>query len=335
MKKFMYFLMSALMVLAAVSCKKSPGNPSVKTLPPTEIDAYSARLQAKIDFAGVSWASVNFGFYWGTNEDAEGTYTMGEGTLDEANAYSAKIEGLTPETDYWYKAFIEIDGQPFTGEVMTFTTGEVPVVAPEAVDLGIVVNGKTIKWGSFNLGATKPEEYGDYYAWGETEPKEDYSWSTYKFRTSGDSWDNVKFSKYITNDSYGSVDNITVLQRGEITGETVDDAAREKLHGKWRMPTYAEWEALLNQCKCISTTQNGINGRLVTADNGNSIFLPCAGNWHVTSLLVAGTVGCYWSSSLYMPAPYSAWAMRFNSDNKDMALYDRYDGLTIRPVWEE
>lgn len=214
-------------------------------------------------------------------------------------------------------------------------TEVISVVAPEAVDLGIVVNGKTIKWGSFNLGATKPEEYGDYYAWGETEPKEDYSWSTYKFRTSGDTWDNVKFSKYITNDSYGSVDNITVLQRGEIIGETEDDAARKKLHGKWRMPTYADWEALLNQCKCISTMQNGINGRLVTADNGNSIFLPYAGNRHVTSLLVAGTDGCYWSSSLYTPAPYSAWAMHFNSDNKDMALYDRYDGLTIRPVWEE
>jgi hypothetical protein len=81
--------------------------------------------------------------------------------------------------------------------------------------------------------------------------------------------------------------------------------------------------------------QNGINGRLITADNGNSIFLPCAGNRHVTSLLVAGTDGCYWSSSLYTAAPYSAWAMHFNSDNKDMALYDRYDGLTMRPVWEE
>lgn len=124
MKKSIYFLLAALMLLVAISCKKDkkPGIPSVKTLEATEIEANSARLHAKIDFAGVNWASVNFGFYWGTTEDAEGTYTMGEGFLDETNTYSAAITGLTPETEYWFKAYMEIDGQPYIGEILHFTT---------------------------------------------------------------------------------------------------------------------------------------------------------------------------------------------------------------------
>ena len=128
MKRLIYFSMAALMVLAVSCCKKnSPGIPSVKTLEATEIEANSARLHAKIDFAGVRWASVNFGFFWGTSEETEGTYTMGEGVLDEDNAYWAEITGLTPETEYWFKAYMEIDGQPYIGEILHFTT-KLPLV---------------------------------------------------------------------------------------------------------------------------------------------------------------------------------------------------------------
>lgn len=128
MKRLIYFSLAALMVLAVSCCKKnSPGIPSVKTLEATEIEANSARLHAKIDFAGVRWASVNFGFFWGTSEKTEGTYTMGEGVLDEDNAYWAEITGLTPETEYWFKAYMEIDGQPYIGEILHFTT-KLPLV---------------------------------------------------------------------------------------------------------------------------------------------------------------------------------------------------------------
>lgn len=119
----------ALMVLTAVSCKKDkkPGIPSVKTLEATETAANSALLNAKINFAGVNYASVNYGFYWGTSEDPEGTYTMGEGVLGEKGDYSAEITGLTPETEYWFKAYMEIDGQPYIGEILHFTT-KLPLV---------------------------------------------------------------------------------------------------------------------------------------------------------------------------------------------------------------
>ena len=366
MKKTLYFLLAALMVLLTVSCKKDkkPGNPSVKTQEATEIEAYSARLHARIDFAGVRWASVNFGFFWGTSEETEGTYTMGVGVLDEDNAYSAEITGLAPETEYWFKAFVEIDDQPYTGEILHFTSS-IYIVPDSAVDLGIVMtreDGTTynLYWAKSNLCETglcaNPEDYGDYYAWGETEPyyteghSQDnpcsnwrtrtdhpitgYDWVSYTFRTSGDTWDNVKFSKYNTMESYGPVDNITELQRGEKDGETTDDVARAKLGGKWRMPTEAECNALL-ALKWDKTTQNGKNGCLITAPNGNSIFLPAAGNRDGTILDSAGPSGSYWSSSLYTDKPCLAWSLRFYSSSWSVNSSYRRFGRPIRPVWEE
>ena len=202
---------------------------------------------------------------------------------------------------------------------------------PQAVDMGTVVNGKNIKWASFNIGASSPEEYGLYYAWGETEPKENYSWSTYKFRTSGDSYSNVKFSKYNTSSSYGPVDNKTVL-------ESSDDVASVKLGGKWRMPTDVEWTELRTKCTWTWTKNyngTGVRGRIVTATNGNSIFLPAAGSRGGTNLSNAGSVGYYWSSSLNTDYPYSAWGVYFLSDGVHR-YYDYYRcyGLSVRPVSE-
>jgi uncharacterized protein (TIGR02145 family) len=208
-----------------------------------------------------------------------------------------------------------------------------------AVDLGIVMtrgDGSTYKlyWAKSNLSGSglcaKPEDYGDYYAWGETKPKSDYSWSTYK-------WCNgsyITLTKYNDDKSYGTVDGITELQRGEKKGETMDDAARAKLGGKWRMPTDAEWTALREQCTWAWTTQNGIAGRLVTAANGNSIFLPAAGYRDATSPFNAGSIGYYWSSSHIAGNPDYAWYISLDSDYFDRDYYRRFCGLSVRPVSE-
>ena len=196
------------------------------------------------------------------------------------------------------------------------------IVNPSAVDLGL-----SVKWASFNLGATKPEDYGDYYAWGETEPKENYSWSTYKFGTSSSG----PFSKYNIDSSYGTVDNKTLL-------EQEDDVAHVKLGGSWRMPTYAEWTELRENCTWTWTTQNGVNGRLVTSKtNGDSIFLPAAGYRDVTYLYDAGSYGLYWSSELYWGDPFHpnyAWYVNFNSDNVYRDDNNRCRGFSVRPVKE-
>ena len=195
---------------------------------------------------------------------------------------------------------------------------------PEAVDLGL-----SVKWATFNLGATKPEEYGDYFAWGETEPKEEYTWVNYKFRTSGDSYSNVKFSKYNTSSSYDPIDNKTVL-------DPEDDAAAVNLGGSWRMPTLAECKELVNNCTWTWTTQNGVNGRLVSGPNGNSIFLPAAGYRNGTSLYDAGSFGYYWSSSLfYTDNPYNAYYVYFYSGYVYWGRSYRYLGSPVRPVYAD
>lgn len=207
------------------------------------------------------------------------------------------------------------------------------VVFAEKVDMGIKTSdGKTLYWSTRNLCESgfvnSPEEYGDYYAWGETEPKGNYSWSTYKFGTSVSG----PLSKYNTIRSYGgSIDNKTVL-------EPEDDVAHVKLGGNWRMPTDEEWTELRTKCTWTwveNYKRTGINGRLVTATNGNSIFLPAAGGLKSTDHYSAGSYGCYWSSSLYTDDPYRAWNVVFNSDDVYNRYYDpRYRGQSVRPVSE-
>ena len=197
---------------------------------------------------------------------------------------------------------------------------EKPAAEPVWVDLGL-----SVKWATFNVGATKPEEYGDYFAWGETKPKTAYNWSTYKFELGTDS--NGPFSKYVNQSNYGTVDNKTVL-------DPEDDAAHVNWGGSWRMPTLEECDELINKCTWTWTTQNGVNGRLVTGPNGKSIFLPAAGFRYDTNLRGAGSLGDYWSSSLSTVSPDYAYDVYFRSDYVDWCNSYRYNGFSVRPVTE-
>ena len=187
------------------------------------------------------------------------------------------------------------------------------------VDLGLPSG---VKWADRNLGASKPSEYGDYYAWGETEPKTDYSWETYTLR---DTEGNMK--------KYNATDGKTTL-------EAEDDAATAKLGTPWRMPTSAEIEELLNSDNCTWTwiTQDDVNGygvngyKVVSKKNGNSIFLPAAGYRSGSELRGAGSWGNYWSSSLNAAGSDYARYLYFLSDVRDWSQDFRYYGLPIRPV---
>ena len=199
----------------------------------------------------------------------------------------------------------------------------------EYVDLGL-----SVKWATCNVGATKPEEYGDYYAWGETEPKTSYTWTNYKFRTSGDSWDNVKFSKYNTSTSYGTVDNKTVL-------DPEDDVAHVKWGGSWRLPTKEEQDDLRNKCTWTwyssgNTEFNGVAGYKVTSNvsgyTDRSIFLPAAGSRYASSLDFAGENGYSWSSSLGTGTPGYARSLNFGSGSRNTHDSRRLYGQSVRPV---
>ena len=175
--------------------------------------------------------------------------------------------------------------------------GTAPAPGHQYVDLGLPSG---LKWATCNVGATAPEEYGDYFAWGETEPyyssQDPLTWKAGK--SAGYVWESYQWcngsgttlTKYVTGSSYGTVDNKTVL-------DPEDDAARANLGGSWRMPTYENWTELRTECTWTWTAQNGVNGRLVTGPNGNSIFLPAAGCRYNTNLST-GSLGNYWSSSI-------------------------------------
>ena len=172
----------------------------------------------------------------------------------------------------------------------------------EYVDLGL-----SVKWATCNVGASSPEEYGDYFAWGETSTKSSYT------------FDNGK--------TYGKAMN-------DISGNSSYDAATANWGGSWRMPTKAEMQELKDRCTWTWTTQNGVNGYNVEGPNGNSIFLPTAGVRFDSSLNRAGSRGDYWNSTPYESDSYRACGLHFDSSSHHMSAYDRYNGPSVRPVIE-
>ena len=189
------------------------------------------------------------------------------------------------------------------------------------VDLGLPSG---TKWATTNVGASTPEGYGNYYAWGETTTKSSYNWSTYKWCNGSSS----SMTKYCTSSSYGTVDNKTTL-------DLSDDAAYVNWGTSWRMPTKAEQDELRNTSYTTWTwtTQNGVNGYKVTSKtNGNSIFLPAAGYRYDSSLSYAGSGGYFWSSSLNTSYSYYAYVLGFNSGGVGWSYDYRYYGRSVRAV---
>ena len=196
------------------------------------------------------------------------------------------------------------------------------------VDLGITTKeGYKLYWASCNLGASgfvsSPEDFGGYFAWGETNVKDNYTWTNYKWCNGTDD----SLTKYNNDPMKGNVDNKNVL-------DSSDDAAHIKLGGRWRMPTEEEWTALRENCSRAWTTRNNVYGMLFSATNGNSIFLPAADNKGVPVFVVEGPKGTYWSSSI------GAWSAKgsglyFNDQGGAGTIgEDRCYGLSIRPVSE-
>ena len=182
----------------------------------------------------------------------------------------------------------------------------------EAVDLGL-----SVKWATCNVGASSPEEYGDYFAWGETKPKSSYysdNSTTYGLST----------SELQSRGIIGSDGNLTAAY----------DAATANWGGSWRMPTLDEMKELLNNCTWTWTTQNGVKGYKVTGPNGNSIFLPAAGYRDGTDLYDAGSYGYFWSATP-LSNSYGAYGLYFGSDFYYWYSYGRLDGRALRPVSDE
>ncbi len=192
----------------------------------------------------------------------------------------------------------------------------------EYVDLGLPSG---TLWATCNVGADTPEDYGDYYAWGETTTKSTYNWDTYKF-SNGEC---DRLTKYYEGFQFGKkrfVDNQTILQSD-------DDPATANLGSGWCTPKQEQWIELMDNTTNKWTTQNGIKGWLFTSKkNRQTMFLPAAGyRWDV-ELESVGLRGSYWSSSLVTFCPSDAWGFDFNSDKCFMGSDLRKRGQSIRAV---
>ena len=191
------------------------------------------------------------------------------------------------------------------------------------VDLGLPSG---TLWATCNVGADIPEGYGDYFAWGETEPKEFYDWKSYKYGRFFH--ERYELNKYCTDSVFGLngfVDNLTLLEPDDDVASIVWDTA-------WRTPTIEEWEEMFHNTTSVWTTQNGVNGWCFTAPNGNSLFLPAAG-YYWNGELNDAYLGVYWSVTLNMEYPYRAWGFHFNSFQCHLCgSSDRNRGQTVRAV---
>lgn len=189
----------------------------------------------------------------------------------------------------------------------------------EWVDLGLPSG---TLWATWNVGASKPEDFGNYYALGETETKKVYNWDTYKYAIG-----EYKMTKYLLN-GYFNEEKPAILEKD-------DDPATSNWGRGWRTPSKIQWEELLQYTINQWTTRNGVAGRLFTSKkNGKSIFFPAAGNHLESELNHCGSIGFYWSIEFggYLA---SAWYLYLDSEDCSVRNYYCDLGFSVRPVYEK
>ena len=189
----------------------------------------------------------------------------------------------------------------------------------EWVDLGLPSG---TLWATCNVGATAPEEYGDYFAWGETEPKEEYTWETYKWCNGSE----TTLTKYCIHSDYG----YNGFVDGKVELDPEDDAAYANWGSSWRMPTVEQLNELIDNCSWTWAARNGVYGRLFTGPNGNTLFLPAAGGrWGDRS---ENSDCVYWTRSLGNHGSNYAFGIDFYSEGKQWWNFTRNNGLSVRAV---
>lgn len=227
--------------------------------------------------------------------------------LNADRTFSATLDGLKEESDYYYCAYITVDGSTEYGETLKFVTHET-----EEVDLGLSVN-----WRAWNLGASHSYQEGYRYAWAEIDQKTEYTWDTY-------------FDNPYSSDSEWV--GCTINQ--DISGNSLYDPSTGLENG-WRMPSREEMQELLDECEWTWTQNEGVNGYRVTGPNGNSIFLPVTGLADGTSINNSSTYGAYWTSTPQTDAEGKATASTlyfYGATLKSQQWANRYGGRAIRPV---
>ena len=278
---------------------------------------------ASFTFTVTDNASYVANFNSNSYEITVATYPIDAGTVTGGGTYqqgqSCTVQA-TANTDYIFSNWTENGSVVSTNATYTFTVGADRILVANFIFIGdddhtyvdLGLPSGTL-WATCNVGANSPEEFGDYFAWGETQPKDTCNWSTYQF------YNGVGLTKYTGDDGL-----TTLLPE--------DDAATANWGANWRMPTRLEWQELINNTTVTWTQQGGVNGRLFTAQNGNTLFLPATGCFTGSNIYYVGSGGYCWSSSLCMEDPTLTWTFLFATDYYMIYCYGRAYGRSVRPV---
>lgn len=269
-----------------------------------------------LDAISVNYSSVEFGV------QVSSTSSVSDGNCYKAlsmsgSTFSVNVSPLKSKTKYWYRAYVHISSYPYYyfGKTLTFITQDKEekeeetnkIDGHEYVDLGLPSG---TLWATMNVGATKPEGYGSYFAWGKTRAKSNFTRSSY-FDSSFQ-----KYRRYVR----------------EIL-ELEDDAAYSRWGNHWRIPTRQQWEELKSKCNWSWASLNGINGYKVWDKTWKKyIFLPAAGFYEESTLRRKDEVGCYWTSNLKNDDNLKAYYMGFGYDHVEIFYHYRWDGHSIRAV---
>ena len=274
--------------------------PTVTTTIVTNVTSTTATSGGNVTDDGGATVTAR-GVCWSTSPDPtidDNKTTDGNGT----GAFTSQLTNLTHSTTYYIRAYATNSEGTSYGEQRYFSTlSDGMINGHQYVDLGL---SSGLKWATCNVGADSPEDYGNYYAWGETETKAEYTQDN-----------SVTFGQ----------------QLNDISGNAQYDAATANWGGSWRMPTKDEIRELIYNCNWTPETQNGVDGFKVTGNNGNYIFIPASGYRDGSSLYIYGEC-YYWSSTPRQYGVEFANILYSDTEFQSEDVNYRYRGLTIRPV---
>ena len=283
--------------------------------------------------------NISFSIAYESEETESKTATITDVNFEMGKSYNITvvIEDKDIVTEQYGVNFFVAEVKEWRSNIEIDATLNEGAESPEVVTHEYVDLGLSVKWATCNVGATTPEEYGDYFAWGEVEPKEYYSAENCKYYYLYYDYEiddgYYLVTKYCTDSDYGKdgfVDYNAIL-------DPEDDAATVNWGGSWRMPTYDEVNELRNQCTWTKTIQNSVNGYKVVGKNGNSIFLPAAGSAYYANKNDVGVFGFYWSSSICADqGGTTVYQMTFTFSGSILFgdEISRETGQSVRPVCE-
>lgn len=329
---------ACLLMALLVSCEKDETEAETKTVPTVEtgeitnVGIRSALCGGNVtDDGGAEIVERGICYSTDPNPTLSDKHTVD--VIKGSGSFIMDITELDINTQYYVRAYATNAAGTGFGEAVSFSTlnafptGGWVYNGHDAVDLGT-----SVLWATCNVGAKTPDETGYFVAWGETEPRNYYNWSTYKWYD-GELIYNPTFKKYNTKSEFGTVDNRKRL-------EAADDIARKEWGSLWRLPYKEDWQELLDKCKWEVTSYYGMTGFRFIGENGKSIFLRICGYYYLGNILNSLEYGYYWSADLNDDLPSTAWILmmsdfyRVKIHNVSVTDFGRRWGISVRPVHE-